>query len=77
MLTNMPVECLAHLFCVCMAIATGKVGPVFTGPIFQGGVMFPMDQCLVSMALCVVGLVPSHMCRVFGCIAHYHDSFFS
>ena len=35
---NMPVECLAHLFCVCMAIATGKVGPVFTGPIFQVGV---------------------------------------
>ena len=24
----MPVECLAHLFCVCMAVATGKVGPV-------------------------------------------------
>ena len=36
--TKMPVECLAHLFCMCMAIATGKVGPVFTGPIFQVGV---------------------------------------
>ena len=34
----MPVECLAHLFCVCMAIATGMVGPIFTGPIFQVGV---------------------------------------
>ena len=50
----MPVECLAHLFCVCMAVATGKVGPVFTGPIFQVGVIkwaFPMDQHSVSMAL--------------------------
>ena len=31
----MPVECLAP---VRMAIATGKIGPVFTGPIFQVGV---------------------------------------
>ena len=28
----------SHLFCVCMAEATGKFGPVFTGPIFQVGV---------------------------------------
>ena len=68
----MPVECLAHLFGVYMAVATSTVGPVFTGTIFQVGVneVGITHRPAFSGYGCVVGLVPSCACRIFGCVAH-------
>ena len=57
-----------------MAVATSRIGPFFSGPIFQVGVNFPNGKSFDGCGL-VCGLAPC-ACRVFGCVAHYHDGFF-